>query len=167
VLPGQLSWCVCSPVCPSWPMTTNTCSSCKYAQILYSKSIIQCYLLLWNNTAAFLSIFMSFYMLVASTHETGLAKQACSLHHIFLWQDATLLFYNTHTFIQSHSYNTFICRNLPRPLSIYSSLVSSVGKTSLWYRAENRTRACLQQADALPTETRRTISPKIWLNLLC
>jgi hypothetical protein len=31
----------------------------------------------------------------------------------------------------------------PRPLSISSSLVSSVGQTSLWCRAENRTRACL------------------------
>ncbi len=44
-------------------------------------------------------------------------------------------------FIQSHLFNTFIRCHSPRSLSIYSSLVSSVGKTSLcrcW--AENRTR---------------------------
>ncbi len=53
------------------------------------------------------------------------------------------IFYNIHTFIQPHSYNTFIhCHSL-RPLSISSSLVCSVGKTSLWCRAENRTRTCL------------------------
>ncbi len=68
------------------------------------------------------------------------------------------IFYNIHTFIQS--YNTFIRRHLPRPLSISSSLVSSVGKTPLRCRAENRTRACLQQADALPTEPRPTIKPR-------
>ncbi len=53
------------------------------------------------------------------------------------------IFYNLHTFIQSHSYNTFIHRHSLRPLSISSSLLCSVGKTSLWCRAENRTRACL------------------------
>ncbi len=65
------------------------------------------------------------------------------------WQDATLsfvyfsYFYDIHTFIQSHSYNTFIHRHSLRPVSISSSLVCSVGKTSLWCRTENRTRACL------------------------
>ncbi len=44
------------------------------------------------------------------------------------------IFYNIHTFIQSQSYNT---------VAISSSLVSSVGKTSLRRRAENRTQACL------------------------
>ncbi len=48
-----------------------------------------------------------------------------------------------HTFIHSHSYNTFIHRHSLGPLPISSSLVSSVGKTTLWCRAENRTRACL------------------------
>ncbi len=43
----------------------------------------------------------------------------------------------------SHSYNTFICRLSPRFLSISSSLVSSVGRTTLGCQAENRTRACL------------------------
>jgi hypothetical protein len=51
------------------------------------------------------------------------------------------IFYKIHTFIQSHSYNTFIHRHLLRPLSISSSLVCSVGNTSLWCRAENRARA--------------------------
>jgi hypothetical protein len=62
-----------------------------------------------------------------------------------------------HSFIQSHSYNTFIHHHSLGPLSISSSLESSVGRSSLWCRAENRTRA-LQQADALPTEPRRTIT---------
>ncbi len=53
------------------------------------------------------------------------------------------IFYNIHTIIQSHSYKTFIRRHWPGPLSISSSLVSSVGKSSQWCRAENRTRACL------------------------
>ncbi len=60
------------------------------------------------------------------------------------------IFYNMHTFI-SHSYNTFIHRHLLGPLSISSLLESSVGRPSLWCRA-------LQQADALPTEPRRTIT---------
>jgi hypothetical protein len=51
--------------------------------------------------------------------------------------------YNIHPFIQSHLYNTFIHHHSPRPLSISSSLVCSVGNTSLWCQAENRTRACL------------------------
>ncbi len=51
---------------------------------------------------------------------------------IFWWQDATLFdyfsyFYNIHTVIQSHSYNTIIRRHSLRPLSISSSLDSSVG----------------------------------------
>ncbi len=53
------------------------------------------------------------------------------------------IFYNIHTFIQSHSHNTFIRRHSLGPLSISSSLESSVGRPSLWCRAENRTRACL------------------------
>ncbi len=47
-----------------------------------------------------------------------------------------------HTFIASHSYSTFIRRHSPRFLSISSSLVSTVGKTSLGCQAKNRTRAC-------------------------
>ncbi len=50
------------------------------------------------------------------------------------------IFYNIQ-YIQS-SNNTHTIHS-PRPLSISSSLVSSVGQTSLWCRAENRTRACL------------------------
>ncbi len=47
-----------------------------------------------------------------------------------------------HTFI-SHSSNTYIHRHSLGPLSISSLLESSVGRPSLWCRAENRTRACL------------------------
>ncbi len=59
-----------------------------------------------------------------------------------MWHDVTLFVYLifSSTYIQSI---TFIHRHSPRFLSIPSSLVSSVGKTSLGCRAENRTRACL------------------------
>ncbi len=51
--------------------------------------------------------------------------------------------------IPSFNHNPFIRRHSLKPLSISSSLVCSVGKTSLWCRAENWTRACL-------TASRRT-----------
>ncbi len=38
------------------------------------------------------------------------------------------VFYDIHTFIESHSHNTFIRRHSPRFLSISSWLISSVGK---------------------------------------
>ncbi len=71
-----------------------------------------------------------------------------------------------HTFIPSHSYSTFISGHSPRFLSISSSLVSSVGKTFLGCRAENRTRTCLttrpahyQLSYAAPySELRRTLT---------
>ncbi len=47
------------------------------------------------------------------------------------------------TYIHSFNHNTFIRRHSLKPLSISSSLVCSVGKASLWCRAENWTRACL------------------------
>ncbi len=47
------------------------------------------------------------------------------------------------TYRRSFNHNTFIRLHLLKPLSISSSLVCSVGKTSLWCRAENRTWACL------------------------
>jgi hypothetical protein len=47
------------------------------------------------------------------------------------------------TYIHSFNHNTFIRSHSLKPLSISSSLVCSVGKTSLWCMAENRTRACL------------------------
>ncbi len=75
-----------------------------------------------------------------------------------LWQDATLIVYfDFITCIHSFNHNTFIRRHSLKLLSISSSLACSVGKTSLWGRAENRTRPALQQADALPTEPRRTL----------
>jgi hypothetical protein len=61
------------------------------------------------------------------------------------------IFYSIHTFIQSLSYNTFAEASLH--LLIAGKLS---GKTSLWCRAENQT--AFQQADALPTEPRRTIN---------
>jgi hypothetical protein len=73
-------------------------------------------------------------------------------------QDATLFVYFSYfiTYKNSFNHNTFIRRHSLKPLSISSSLVCSVGKTSLWCRAKNRTWACL--TDALPTEPRRTIA---------
>jgi hypothetical protein len=77
------------------------------------------------------------------------------------WQDATLFVYFSyfityiHSFIQSHSYNTFIHRHSLRPLSISAQW----GNTSLSCGAEARIELgpALPQADALPTEPRRTI----------
>jgi hypothetical protein len=59
------------------------------------------------------------------------------------WQDATLFVYFSyfitcsHSFIQSHSYNTFIHRHSLRPLSISSSLICSVGKHLVASRESN------------------------------
>jgi hypothetical protein len=67
------------------------------------------------------------------------------------WHDFCLfVYFIVHTFIPSHSYSS----HSPKFLSIFSSLVSSVGKTSLGCRAENQTRACL-------TASRRTTN---WAN---
>ncbi len=57
------------------------------------------------------------------------------------------LFWFFITYIHSFNHNTFIRRHSLKPLSISSSLVCSVGITSLWGRAENRTRACLTAID--------------------
>jgi hypothetical protein len=65
--------------------------------------------------------------------------------------------YNIHTFIQSHSFNTFIRRYSLRPLSISSSLVCSVGEPPCSAEPRIELGPALQQADALPTEPRRTI----------
>ncbi len=65
--------------------------------------------------------------------------------------------------MQSQLYNTFIRRHLPRSLSISSSLVCSVGKTSLWCRAKNRTQACLtssRRATNWATPHHRKIVPQ-------
>jgi hypothetical protein len=53
------------------------------------------------------------------------------------------LFWFFITYIHSFNHNTFIRRHSLKPLSISSSPVCSVGETSLWGRAENRTRDCL------------------------
>ncbi len=54
------------------------------------------------------------------------------------WHDATLfVYFDFITYIHSFNHNTFIRRHSLKPLSISSSLVCSVGKTSLWCRAGN------------------------------
>ncbi len=64
------------------------------------------------------------------------------------------IFSSIHTFIQSLSYNTFAKASLH--ILITGKLS---GKTSLWCRAENQTRACLPASrHALPSEPRRTIN---------
>ncbi len=86
---------------------------------------------------------MKEYRLVWTINKTNQLKV------LKVWWHAATLFvyfsyiYDIHTFISSHSYNTLVRRHSPRSLSISSSLWSSVRKTSLWCRAENRTRACL------------------------
>ncbi len=60
-----------------------------------------------------------------------------------------LYFYNIHTFIQLHLYKYIY----PSPFAEVSLKLLTACK--LGWRAENRTRA-LQQADAIPTELRRT-----------
>ncbi len=72
-----------------------------------------------------------------------------------IWRRLKVWWHGAHSF--TFIYCTFIHRHSPKFLSISSSLVSSVGKTSLWCQSENRTRACLLQADALQTELRRTL----------
>ncbi len=109
-----------------------------------------------------------------STHSRPLHKAHCCSIFFFLvmaWCYSFfcffLKFYSPYsTFILSHSYSTFIRRHSIRFLSW--SLVSSVGKTSLRCRAEYRTRACLiQQADALPTELRRTLFSILTVCFFC
>ncbi len=85
-------------------------------------------------------------------------RQLC--HSFFLmvwWQDASFclffIFYTIHTFIQSHSYNTFIRRHSLRPLSISSSLVRAHRETT----PRIELGPALQQAVALLTEPRRNI----------
>ncbi len=54
-------------------------------------------------------------------------------HFLFIFH----IFYNIHTFIQSHLYNIFIRRHSLGPLSISSSLESSVGRPSNSYSGKN------------------------------
>jgi hypothetical protein len=68
------------------------------------------------------------------------------------------IFYYKHTFIQSHSYNSFIRRHSLRPLAISSSLVCSVGKPPCGAEPRIELGPALQQADKLPSEPRRTIN---------
>ncbi len=65
------------------------------------------------------------------------------------------IFYNIHTYIHTI---TFIRRHSLRPLSISSSLVCSVGKPPCGAEPRIELGPALQQADALPTELRRTIT---------
>ncbi len=66
------------------------------------------------------------------------------------WQNATLLVYFSYFITDIHSFNhihTFIRRLSLKPPSIFSSLVCSVRKTSLWCRAENRLTASRRAAN--------------------
>ncbi len=61
--------------------------------------------------------------------------------------------------MHSFNHNTFIrCHSL-KPFSISSSLVCSVGKLPCGAEPRIELGPALQQADALPTEPRRTIPP--------
>jgi hypothetical protein len=75
-----------------------------------------------------------------------------------LWLDIVLFLYFT---ICIHSFNqiltTFIRRHSPRSISISTSLVISVGKPPCGAEPRIELGPALQQADALPTEQRRTI----------
>ncbi len=76
------------------------------------------------------------------------------------WQDVTLfcfffIFYNMHTFIQSHSYNTFIHRHSLRPLSILIACLLSGETPPCGAEPWIELGPALQQADALPTEPSR------------
>ncbi len=71
--------------------------------------------------------------------------------YLDLWRQIKGLVAGCHSFclffiflyIHTFNHNSFIRLHSLKPLSISSSHVRSVGKTSLWCRAENRTRACL------------------------
>jgi hypothetical protein len=65
-----------------------------------------------------------------------------------------IFFYNIHTYIHTI---TFIRRHSLRPLSISSSLVCSVGEPPCGAELGIELGPALQQADALPTEPRRTM----------
>ncbi len=67
------------------------------------------------------------------------------------------LFFIFFIFIQSHSYNTFIRHHSPGSLSMSSSLVAQWEKPPCGAELRIELGPALQQADALPTEPRRTI----------
>ncbi len=68
------------------------------------------------------------------------------------------IFYDIHTYI--HSINRFISHHSPSLLPISSSLESSLVKAFLWWRAENRTRACLTASRLATNWVTRTIKPQ-------
>ncbi len=70
------------------------------------------------------------------------------------------IFYNLHTFIESHSCNTFIHRHLLRPLSISLSFVRSVGNTSLWCRPSRESK--LRLPNSKPTRYQLSYAAPYW-----
>jgi hypothetical protein len=62
-----------------------------------------------------------------------------------------------YTYIHLITYITFVRHHLPRSLSISSSLWCSVGKPPCGAEPRIELGPALQQADALPTEQRRTM----------
>jgi hypothetical protein len=123
------------PVAPP-PQTTaifrdfkKSTAMCKVHNVglWYIKRAITAYHQPKRNKSLFFCSFLIFKGLVAGCHS-----------FLFIFH-----FFITYIHSFSHSYTTFIRRHSPGPLSISSSLESSVGRPSLWCRAENRTPACL------------------------
>jgi hypothetical protein len=74
----------------------------------------------------------------------------------------------TYTFIQSHSYNTVIHRHSLRPLSISHCLYAQWETPPCGAEPRIELGTAFQQADALPTEPRRTITEPgrtMWVTL--
>jgi hypothetical protein len=87
-------------------------------------------------------------------HRKKLTRQGlvAGCHFLFIF-----IFYDIHTFIQSqYIYSS----PFGKPLSISSSLVCSVGKLPCGAEPRIELGPALQQADALPTEPRRTMKPR-------
>jgi len=80
-------------------------------------------------------IFSSIYIYCITFRQTYIH----SICHSFCY----FWYFLVHTLIPSHSYCTFIRRHSLMFFSLSSLLVNSVGKTYLWRRAVNRTRALL------------------------
>jgi hypothetical protein len=69
-----------------------------------------------------------------------------------------MFFYNIHTFIQSHSYDTFIRHHSPGSFSMSSLLVAQWEKPPCGAEPRIELGPALQHANMLPTEPRSTIT---------
>jgi hypothetical protein len=113
---------------------------------------------IYQNVTVFVAIAFFWFWMWIYTYCRMLffVKGSVAWCHSFCLFNKFYSAYSTLILSQSHI-STFIRHHLLRFLSISSSLVSSVGKTSVGWRAENRTRPALRQAQALPAELRRTL----------